>query len=163
MEEKRLPITTKWKDICLNFKDDNYFNSIEKIDSLKVFSEYILEIENKEKSERDYSRKLNEYRNRENFREFLQNFVDKNELNSKFKWKNFVFKIKDDENYLNLLGQEGSTPKDLFDDVLSILKEDYKRNKDTLKKILEANSFKFSSDIIFEELQKKKELQNLFN
>ena len=29
LDEKRLPITTKWRDICLNFKDDNYFNSIE--------------------------------------------------------------------------------------------------------------------------------------
>lgn len=163
LEEKRLPITTKWHDICLNFKDDNYFNSIEKIDSLKTFSEYILDFENKQKSEKDYARKLNEYKNRENFREFLQSLVDKSELNSKMKWKNFANKIQNDVNYLNLLGQEGSTPKDLFDDVMSILKEDYKRNKDTLKKILKANSIKFSSDTNFEEFEKRLKIYEDYN
>lgn len=155
LEEKRLPSSTKWKEICLNFKDDPFFNSMEKIDRLKVFSDYVTELENKEKAERDWSRKLNEYHNRESFRDYLQNAVDKNEINSKTKWRNFVYQIKNDENYLNLLGQEGSTPKDLFDDVVSILKEDYKRNKDTLKKILKLNSIKFHSETSYEEFEKK--------
>lgn len=155
LEDKRLPSATKWKEICLNFKDDHFFNAIEKLDRLKVFCDYITELENKEKAERDWSRKLAEYRNRESFRDFLQNAVDKNEINSKTKWKNLLLKIKEDANYLDLLGQEGSTPKDLFDDVVSILKEDYKRNKDTLKKILKVNSIKFNSETPFEEFEKK--------
>jgi len=155
LEEKRLPSSTKWREICLNFKDDAFFNSMEKIDRLKTFCDFITELENKEKAERDWSRKLLEYRNRENFRDFLQNMVDKNEINSKGKWKQFVLKIRDDKNYLSLIGQEGSTPKDLFDDVVSILKEDYKRNKDTLKRILKLNSIKFNSETSFESFEKK--------
>ncbi len=155
LEEKRLPATTKWKEICLNFKDDAFFNSIDKPDRLKVFSDYVTELENKEKAERDWSRKFSEYRNRESFRDFLQNAVDKNEINSKTKWKILVQRIKEESNYLNLLGQEGSTPKDLYDDVVSILKEDYKRNKDTLKKILKVNSIKFNSETSYEDFEQK--------
>ncbi len=155
LEEKRLPSSTKWKEICLNFKEDPFFNSMEKIDRMKTFSDYITELENKEKAERDWNKKLNEYRNREYFRDFLQSLVDRNEINSKSKWKNFVNVIKDDSNYINLLGQEGSTPKDLFDDVVSILKEDYKRNKDTLKKILKINSIKFNSESPYNEFEQK--------
>ena len=151
LEEKRLPHTTKWREICLNFKDDNFFNSMEKIDRLKAYMDYITELELKEKNEREWNKKIVEYKNRENFRDFLQNLVDKNEICSKSKWKSFVAKIKEDGNYLNLIGQDGSTPKDLFDDVVSILKEDYKRNKDMLKRILKVNLIKFTADTKFDE------------
>lgn len=163
LEEKRLPSSTKWREICLNFKDDMLFNSMEKLDRLKTFTEYITELETKEKNERDWNRKLLEYKNRENFRDFLQTLTDKSEVISKTKWKHFVFKLKDNPVYVALLGQEGSTPKDLFDDVVSILKEDYKRNKDVLKKILKVNSIKFMSNTSFEDFASRLKGYDDFN
>ena len=63
---------------------------------------------------------------------------------------------------LNQIGQEGSNPKDLFDDVMSILKEDYKRQKDTVKKylkvvfcLIQSNGIKFTSDTKFELFDEK--------
>ncbi len=106
LEEKRLPITTKWKEICLNFRDDSVFNTMEKVDRLRAFSEYILDLDNKEKEETEETKKYQEYKNRENFREFLQQCVDKNEINAKSKWVNFVQKIKDNPIYINLVIHE---------------------------------------------------------
>lgn len=157
LEDKKLPLTTKWKEICLNLKDDPSFNSMEKIDRLKTFIDYIIQIENIEKSEKDLNKKYTEYKNRENFREFLNELASRSEIHAKTKWKIFVHEQKLINNifYLNLIGQEGSSPKDLFDDVIEVLKEDYKRNKGNLKKIFKTNSIKFSSETSFEQFDER--------
>ncbi len=151
LEDKKLPIVTKWKDICLNLKDDALFNSMEKLDRLTAFREYITELVEKENSERESNKKFEEYKNRENFREFLNELIKRGEINSKSKWKTFVAKISGSDVYTILIGQPGSQPKDLFDDVVIILKDDYRRNKDNLKKILKTNSIKFLSDTTFDQ------------
>ena len=68
----------------------------------------------------------------------------------KTKWKDFVKEIKDKEEYLNLLGQSGSTPYDFFNDLIISLKQEYKKNKAILKQILKSNTIKFSSNITYE-------------
>jgi len=102
-EEKRLPVSTKWKEVCMNMRDDPAFNLLDKIDRLKAFSEYITAIESKEKAEKENSRKYFEYKNRENFRDLLKDLINKLEINSKTKWKVLVAKIKDTPQYLNLV------------------------------------------------------------
>ena len=58
--------------------------------------------------------------------------------------------IKDKEEYLNLLGQPGSTPHDFFNDVIMALRDEYKQNRKILKKILKENTIKFSANISYE-------------
>jgi len=102
-EEKRLPVSTKWKEVCMNMRDDQTFNSLDKLDRLKTFSDYIVAIENKERGEKENSRKYIEYKNRENFRELLKEMIAKNEINAKTKWKELINRIKDTLHYLNLV------------------------------------------------------------
>jgi len=167
--QERIKVSTqiKWKDIILNFKDDPLFNSLEKWDRLKNFTDFITELEIKEKEEKEKNKKYFEYRNRENFREFLQEKIEMNELTIDSHWVNFVHSIKDSVEYLNLLGQEGSTPKDLFDDAINNLKEEYKKNKGILKKVLKQNSIKFVADSSYdyfdEMLRNHKEYKNMKN
>jgi pre-mRNA-processing factor 40 len=155
LEDKKLPYTTKWRDIVLNFKDDQIFSSMEKIDRLKTFTDYITELEEKERQEKDEAKKFMHYRNRENFRELLIEKVNSKEITTETKWKKFVATIKDMAEYTNLLGQEGSTPNDLFDDVIIKLKENYKKNKEILKKLLKLNSIKFNHENTFEEFDER--------
>jgi pre-mRNA-processing factor 40 len=155
LEDKRLPISTTWKDICINFKDDSFFNSMEKIDRLKTFTDYITDLENKEASEKDLNKKYQEYRNRENFRNLIQAKIKFGEISYKTKWKPFVQKIANIPEYTNLIGQSGSQPRDLFEEAVGILRDDYKRNKDSLKKILKTNSIKFSADTTFEQFDER--------
>jgi pre-mRNA-processing factor 40 len=163
LQEKGISTKTKWKEILFNLKDDPLFNSMEKIDRLQAFIDTVTELEKQEKEEKENKKRYLEYRNRENFRIFLQEKVEKNEINSKTKWKKFVKEIKDAPQYVDLIGQEGSSPRDLFNDVLEILKEDYKRNKEILKKILKANSIKFSVETKFEEFEEKLKPFDEFN
>lgn len=154
-EEKKLPVTTKWKEVQMNLQNDFLFGSMEKIDRLTAFKNYIIELENKDKEINEEAKNFIEYKNRENFREFLQENVDNGNITAKTKWRKFINQNKNNVQYLNLIGQEGSTPKELFDDVVSILISDYKRNKETLKKILKTNGIRFSSDTTFEQFEER--------
>ena len=84
------------------------------------------------------------YQNREKFRELLQISVEEKILNMDTKWKDFVSKIKDKDEYLNMLGQEGSTPHELFQDKIQELKKEYKKIKKIFKDIILKNKIEFN-------------------
>lgn len=48
----------------------------------------------------------------------LQEFVDKGDIKARSKWKEVYPSFKDDERYLNMLGNPGSNPLELFWDVV---------------------------------------------
>ena len=152
--EKNIKSNTKWLDINIMFQNDELFKSMEKLDKIEVFSEYIKKLRDEEKKIEEENNKYNEFQNREKFKDLLQIYLEKREINMKTKWKEFVKKIIDKEEYLNLIGQKGSTPHDFFIDIISQLKKDYKENKMIFKTILKENNIKFNSNISYQEYNK---------
>ena len=67
------------------------------------------------------------------------------------KWNKFVSQIKDDSRYLNMLGQTGSMPKELFDEFISSEKETFKQQKGTLKQIIKTGTIDLNSKMTFQE------------
>jgi len=154
LNQKNIKSNTKWLDVNIIFQNDELFQSMEKIDKIEVFSEYIKKLREEEKRIEDENIKYNEFQNREKFKELLQTYLEKKDINMKTKWKDFVKKIIDKEEYLNLIGQKGSTPHDFFIDIISQLKKDYKENKMIFKTILKENNIKFNSNISYQEYNK---------
>ena len=148
---KNIKSDTLWKTIKNEFKDDPVFASMEKIDRIQTFADYILSLESKEKNERQEKEKYQCYQNREKFRELLQISVEEKILNMDTKWKDYILEIKDKEEYLNMLGQEGSTPMELFQDKIQELKKEYKKIKKIFKEIIIKNNIEFKFQITFEE------------
>ena len=148
---KNVKSDTLWKTIKNEFKDDPVFASMEKIDRIQTFADYILTLESKEKNERQEKEKYQCYQNREKFRELLQISVEEKILNMDTKWKDYILEIKDKEEYLNMLGQEGSTPMELFQDKIQELKKEYKKIKKIFKEIIIKNNIEFKFQITFEE------------
>ena len=148
---KNVKSDTLWKTIKNEFKDDPVFASMEKIDGIQTFADYILTLESKEKNERQEKEKYQCYQNREKFRELLQISVEEKILNMDTKWKDYILEIKDKEEYLNMLGQEGSTPMELFQDKIQELKKEYKKIKKIFKEIIIKNNIEFKFQITFEE------------
>ena len=148
---KNVKSDTLWKTIKNEFKDDPVFASMEKIDRIQTFADYILSLESKEKNERQEKEKYQCYQNREKFRELLQISVEEKILNMDTKWKDYILEIKDKEEYLNMLGQEGSTPLELFQDKIQELKKEYKKIKKIFKEIIIKNNIEFKFQITFEE------------
>ena len=148
---KNIKSDTLWKTIKNEFKDDPVFASMEKIDRIQTFADYIINLESKEKNERKEKEKYKCYQNREKFRELLQICVEEKTLNMETKWKDFILLIKDKDEYLNMLGQEGSTPLELFQDKIQDLKKEYKKIKKIFKEINIKNNIEFKFHITFEE------------
>ena len=151
---KKIKIDTLWKNICIEFKDDPVFASMEKIDRIQAFADYITTLEAEEKKEKKEKEKYQGYLNREKFRELLQISVEEKKLNIDTKWNEFVYEIKDREEYLNMLGQEGSTPLELFQDKKDELKKDYKKVKKIFKEIINKNKIEIKYQTSFEEFDK---------
>ena len=124
---------------------------MEKIDRIQTFADYITSLEIEEKNAKKEKEKYQGYQNREKFRELLQISVEEKILNMDTKWKDFVSKIKDKDEYLNMLGQEGSTPHELFQDKIQELKKEYKKIKKIFKDIILKNKIEFKFQITFEE------------
>ena len=70
--------------------NDTLFSNMDRLDALLTFKSYIMDLNENEKKINSESRKFMEYKNRENFREFLQEKVDNKVM---FKY------LLDDENY----------------------------------------------------------------
>ena len=124
---------------------------MEKIDRIQAFADYITTLEADEKKERKEKEKYQGYLNREKFRELLQISVEEKKLNIDTKWSDYVSEITDREEYLNMLGQEGSTPLELFQDKKLELKKDYKKVKKIFKEIITKNKIEIKYKISFEE------------
>ena len=148
---KKIKSDTLWKNICIEFQDDPVFASMEKIDRIQSFADYITTLEAEEKKIKKEKEKYQGYLNREKFRELLQISVEEKKLNIDTKWSSFVNEIKDREEYLNMLGQEGSTPLELFQDKKNELKKDYKKVKKIFKEIITKNKIEIRYKISFDE------------
>ena len=151
MKFKKIKSDTLWKDICIEFKDDPVFASMEKVYRIQTFADYITSLESEEKREKREKDKYQGYLNREKFRELLQISVEEKNLNLETKWGDFVAQIKDREEYLNMLAQEGSTPLELFQDKINELKKEYKKVKKIFKEIITKNKIEIKYHISFEE------------
>ena len=55
------------------------------------------------------------------------------------KWKHIHPSIKDDERYLNMLGQPGSTPLDLFRDIMEEIERELRLKRNLVMDILDVS------------------------
>lgn len=129
---KQLPITvsTRWRDArnmiieSPQFKADKSLQNIEDIDILDIYDDYSTSLirehsENMRKAKSEKDRRARKARDA--FRELLAEA--KSELTSRTKWKDFLPLVEDKEAYENLLGMPGSSPLDLFRDVVDDIGE----------------------------------------
>ncbi|SCQ16807.1 pre-mRNA-processing factor 40, putative [Plasmodium ovale] len=123
----------KWNDVKVYFKDDEDFNSLHKIDALATWESFYEKYYNQEKMElkKKVFRILR--KKRDSFIELLNEYHQKNILNMKTQWIYFVSKIYKDVRYTDLLGQQGSSPKVLFEEFIDSLQEQYLRHKSYVK------------------------------
>jgi len=73
------------------------------------------------------------------------------EITHETKWSEFVKVHLDDPIYLNLVGQLGSTPHEIFEDAISEERDLLNIHKASFKNLVKTNSIKFSSNIPFEQ------------
>jgi pre-mRNA-processing factor 40 len=146
--------STKFEEAKELFKNNAIFNSAEKLDQLRAFSEYITE-KIDEEDEIEYNKKIREERkNRENFRELMEELVRSGKLTYKSHWKAIVSVIKDDPRYHKLLLQSGSRPVEIFYDFQDREKSRFNDHKVNFKALLRTKSVKLGANISKDDFNK---------
>ena len=118
---------TKWADahesIMNNerFSLDVKFRALSNGDILQAFDNHMKALERvtndaKQMEKRLYSRR--ERQARDNFKKLLSEMQAQGKINAGTKWKDLQTLVAKDERYVNLIGTPGSSPLDLFWDVL---------------------------------------------
>ena len=69
----------------------------------------------------------------------LAQLRSKGEIRVGTKWKHIHPSIKDDERYLNMLGQPGSTPLDLFWDIMEEIERELRLKRNLVMDILDVS------------------------
>ncbi|KAI4124928.1 MAG: hypothetical protein LQ338_004552 [Usnochroma carphineum] len=103
------------------FKEDTKFQTLSKSDILTAFENHIKFLErtfNDERQREKSSKIRRERQNRDRFLDLLSELRSAGKIKAGTKWMTVHSEIKDDERYTNMLGQPGSTPLDLFWDVV---------------------------------------------
>ena len=100
---------------------DEKFKLLSKSDILTAFENHIKSLErtfNDARQQQKASRARRERQSRDKFTELLQSLRTHGEIKAGTKWMTILPKIEEDPRYVALLGQAGSTPLDLFWDIV---------------------------------------------
>lgn len=103
------------------FLKDGNFKSLSKSDILTAFENHIKSLErsfNDARQQQKASKARRERQNRDKFIELLQELRSKGKIKAGTKWKVILPEIEQDPRYVAMLGQAGSTPLDLFWDLV---------------------------------------------
>ncbi|KAF9269050.1 hypothetical protein L218DRAFT_416844 [Marasmius fiardii PR-910] len=114
---KRLTETEEWAE-------DPELHALPRLDILLAFEDYsrVKEREIDDQMRREQVQKTRKERKaREAFKELLQGLVESGKIKARTKWKEIYPSFKDDERYLNMLGNPGSNQLELFWDVVDAL------------------------------------------
>ncbi|OEL15899.1 Pre-mRNA-processing protein 40A [Dichanthelium oligosanthes] len=126
-ECKDLTSSIRWRKAILMFEDDERFKAVERSREREdLFENYLVDLHKKMKiklaNTLQEQVRRQERQNRDLFRKMLEEHVTDGTLTARTRWRNYCTQIKESQAYLAVASNtSGSTPKELFDDVIEEL------------------------------------------
>lgn len=121
-------------------QSDENFKLLSKSDILTAFESHIKSLErtfNDARQQQKANKARNERRNRDAFTDLLQELRARGKLKANTKWMDLLPQIEDDPRYVQMLGQAGSTPLDLFWDAVEEEESALRGRKNDVYDVLE--------------------------
>ncbi|GAB2228280.1 hypothetical protein Droror1_Dr00010111 [Drosera rotundifolia] len=152
-----IKVTTLWRKVQDQLEDDVSCSRLEKIDRLEIFQDYIRDLEKEEEEQKKTHKELlrrTERKNRDAFRKLLEDDVEAGIITAKTHWHEYCAKVKESSTYLAVARNSfGSTPKDLFEDVVEGLEDQYHSDKSRVKDALKQYKVTLTSTWTYEEFK----------
>ncbi|EGN92268.1 hypothetical protein SERLA73DRAFT_164152 [Serpula lacrymans var. lacrymans S7.3] len=151
-KELDVDVLTRWRkahELVLEsaeWKEDSELRKLPTLDILLAFEDYsrVKEREFEEQMRRSQVEKIRKERKaREGFKNLLAELVDQGKIKARTKWKQVYPSFAKDERYLNILGNPGSNPLELFWDLVDGLDQ----KLDAKIVIIEEVMRKYNSDM----------------
>ncbi|XP_017004136.1 pre-mRNA-processing factor 40 homolog A isoform X1 [Drosophila takahashii] len=136
------------------FKNDVTLLGMDKEDALIVFEEHIRTLEKEEDEEREREKKRmkrQQRKNRDSFLALLDSLHEEGKLTSMSLWVELYPIISADLRFSAMLGQNGSTPLDLFKFYVENLKARFHDEKKIIREILKEKVFVVQAKTSFED------------
>lgn len=131
------------------FQGDTTFKSLTKIDVLKAFENHMKSLERSFNDKRQKQKTLKarqERQSRDRFNELLKDLASAGKIKANTKWTEIHELIEDDPRYVAMLGQSGSTPLDLFWDMIEDEDRNFRNKRNDALDVLEVKPiYSFSS------------------
>ncbi|KAI5779226.1 hypothetical protein EDC01DRAFT_621657 [Geopyxis carbonaria] len=137
-----------------HFQSEAKFQALSQLDVLIAFENHIKFLERDFNDQRQRTKTIKsrkERKNREGFMAVLNELRSKGEIRAGTKWKHVYPLIKDDERYQNMLGQSGSTPLDLFWDVVEDMERDVRLKRTLVEDVLGEHRFTIDESTSFQD------------
>ena len=122
------------------FQADDKFKSLSKSDILTAFENHIKSLErtfNDERQREKNSKQRRERQNRDRFIDLLKELRSGGKLKAGTKWMEILPHIDSDPRYVAMLGQPGSTPLDLFWDMVEEAERSFRLIRNEIYDVLE--------------------------
>lgn len=136
------------------FKNDVNLLAMDKEDALIAFEEHIRQLEKEYVEEKEQEKKRHKRqcrKNRDKFLALLDYLHEEGKLTSMSLWVELYPLISADVRFSAMLGQNGSTPLDLFKFYVEDLKARFHDEKKIIKEILKEKEFEIKVDTTFDQ------------
>lgn len=136
------------------FQGDDKFKTLSKSDILTAFENHIKSLErtfNDERQREKTSKARTERQNRDRFIDLLNELQADGKIKAGTQWMEIHPMIQDDARYVAMLGQPGSTPIDLFWDVVEEEERAFRLVRNDALDVLEDKRFEITTKTTLEE------------
>jgi len=148
---------TQWRKVQDRLEDDDRCSRLDKLDRLEVFQEYIRDLEKEEEEEKKLQKeqlRRKERKHRDEFRKLMDEHKAAGILTAKTLWRDYLMKVKEHGSYQAVASNtSGSTPKELFEDVLEELDKQYHEDKARAKDIMKAGKISVGATWTFDKFK----------
>ncbi|TPX58374.1 hypothetical protein PhCBS80983_g03167 [Powellomyces hirtus] len=158
--EGHITVETTWGQVQELYKAqpeyraDRKLQAMEPIDFLLTFEHHINDLVAKFRQKREAeqrSKRRQERIKRDAFRALLAELKADDRLHARTRWQQLLTMIKDDERYLQLFGQPGSTPLELFGDVMVEVIDEFRPARRQVEDLLKAANIEVLPGTPYEE------------
>ncbi|CAO2165121.1 unnamed protein product [Urochloa humidicola] len=152
-----IKVTTQWRKVQERLEDDERCSRLEKIDRLDVFQGYIRHLEKEEEEQKQIQKeqvRRQERKNRDGFRKMLEEHVSDGTITARTRWRDYCAQIKKSQAYFAVASNlSGSTPKDLFDDVIEELDKQFQDDMNQIKEAVKSGKIPMTTSWTLNEFQ----------
>lgn len=150
----KVDLDTKWADIFKRVKQQQQQDDtslLHDLDVLEAFEDYIKDLEKKFNQQRQDIKQQRYRQERKCREEFVELLQELGMINSDTTWSDVYPLIESDERYINLCGQPGSTPLELFWDMVEEENRKVKNDKELILDAMAEDRFKIDENTTFEQ------------
>lgn len=154
--ELNISINSRWLDTYAIIKKElsfEPFNKLDKLSILSTYTDYIKTLESSLNEERQKEKKIQrrkERKIREAFVELLESLRSEGKIKAGSKWSSVLPLFEKDDRYIAICGQPGSTPIELFWDILEEEERKFKLQRELAFDVINTKSFSLTSVTPFE-------------